>query len=108
MSRRCSSKAAAQTFVDLEFEKVMTREDLQQRAKEKSLYGRWARRMLGLLDAGATFPKTYPYAVQAWRVGDQLFPAEAFETRFHRPEMVRRALKGEALPPVEAHAPAAQ
>lgn len=68
-----STLRTAQAFVDLDFEKVMTREDLQERAKDTKVYGRWARRMLGLLDAGVTFPKSHPYAIQAWRLGDQLW-----------------------------------
>jgi hypothetical protein len=33
-----------------------------------------------------------------WRVGDQLFPAEIYEKTFHRPDRVRKALRGEELP----------
>ncbi len=29
-----------------------------------------------------------------WRVGDQLYPAAKFETQFHRPDLVRKALQG--------------
>src|SRR5205814_990595 len=34
----------------------------------------------------------------SWRVGGDVFPVEAYETTFHRPEMLRRALSGEVLP----------
>lgn len=63
----------ASTIVDLPFEKVMTRDDLQQWAKKNELYGRWARRLLQQLDQGAAFDKSWPYTVQAWRLGDQLW-----------------------------------
>jgi hypothetical protein len=36
------------------------------------LHARWARRMLGLLDEGVVFPTSYPYPVQAWRLGQEL------------------------------------
>ncbi len=32
-----------------------------------------------------------------WRVGPDLFPVEAFEAKFHHPEVVRKALHGEAI-----------
>jgi neutral ceramidase len=61
-------------FVDLDFERVMTREDLAVYAKKGGLYGRWARRMLKQLDEGKTFATSYPYAVQVWKLGpDQLW-----------------------------------
>jgi hypothetical protein len=31
-----------------------------------------------------------------WRVGDRLFPAEQYEAQFKRPDLVARALRGEA------------
>lgn len=33
-----------------------------------------------------------------WRVGNDLFPVEAHEADFHRPDLVRKALAGEAVP----------
>jgi len=33
-----------------------------------------------------------------WRVGNDLFPVEAYEAVFHRPDLVRKALAGEAVP----------
>jgi len=56
-------------FVDLDYERVMTREDLQSYAKQGGVYGRWAKRLLGQLDQGKTFASSYPYAVQVWRLG---------------------------------------
>ncbi len=57
-------------FVDLEYEKVMTRKDLEAYVAKGGLYGRWAKRMLDRLAAGETFEKSYPYAVQVWKLGD--------------------------------------
>ncbi len=60
-------------FVDLAFQEVMTREQLVVSTKsEKALHARWAERMLGKLDAGETFASSYPYPVQAWRIGEQV------------------------------------
>lgn len=30
-----------------------------------------------------------------WRVGDELFPAERYESTFHRPDLVQKTLRGE-------------
>jgi neutral ceramidase len=61
-------------LVDLDFERTMTRADLEGYAAKGGLYGRWAERMLRQLDAGKTFPKSYPYAVEVWKLGaDQLW-----------------------------------
>lgn len=61
-------------FVDLPFEKTMTIEDLDGFIEKGGLYGRWAQRMKDLLQAGETFPDSFPYAVQVWKLGaDQLW-----------------------------------
>ena len=61
-------------FVDLDYHRTMTREDLQGYVRKGGIYGRWARRMLKQLDEGNTFPTSYPYAVQVWKLGtDQLW-----------------------------------
>ena len=64
------------TFVSLAFEPVR-REALEKTASHPSYPGRWARRLLGELDAGKRFARSYPeYPVQAWRLGnDQLWIA---------------------------------
>ena len=59
-------------FVDLEYEKVMTRKDLEHYAAQGGTYGRWGKRLLAELDAGRTFTTSYPYAVQVWCLGDDL------------------------------------
>jgi hypothetical protein len=74
-----STLRTAVTTIDLPYEKVMTREDLQQWAKRNTLYARWANRMLLQLDQGVTFDKGWPYTVQAWRLGDQLWISLAGE-----------------------------
>lgn len=57
-------------YVDLPYEKVMTREDLQTAAKETNgIKKRWAERLLKQLDAGEKFPAAYPYPLHAWRLG---------------------------------------
>jgi hypothetical protein len=68
-----SSLRTASATIDLPFEKVMTRDDLQQWAKRNELYRRWAQRMLQDLDHGKHFAASWPYTVQAWRLGDQLW-----------------------------------
>ena len=56
-------------FVDLPFEKTMTAEDLKDFPNKGAHYQRWAKRMLKRLEAGETFPNSYPYAVQVWKLG---------------------------------------
>jgi neutral ceramidase len=61
-------------FVDLPFERTMSIDDLKDYERGGGLYGRWAQRMRKTLAAGEAFPKSYPYAVQAWKLGnDQLW-----------------------------------
>jgi neutral ceramidase len=48
----------------------MSVEDFDDFIEKGGLYGRWAQRMKNRLQAGATFPDGYPYAVQVWRLGD--------------------------------------
>ena len=57
-------------YVDLPYEKVMTRKELEAATKDaNAIKKRWAERMLGKLDAGETFASTYPYPLHAWRLG---------------------------------------
>ena len=57
-------------FVNLPYEKVMSREDLQAATKEQNaIKKRWAERMLMKLDAGEKFAAEYPYPLHAWRLG---------------------------------------
>lgn len=58
------------TYVELPYEKVITREELQTATKDQNaIRKRWAERMLTKLDAGEKFPSTYPYPLHAWRLG---------------------------------------
>ncbi len=60
-------------FVELPYEELVTREKLLPIAAGSSpLHARWAQRMLKLIDANVSFPTSYPYPVQAWRVGNDL------------------------------------
>lgn len=60
-------------FVDLAYDEVVTREKLAPIADGRSaLQARWAKRMLKMIDEGVKFPTSYPYPVQAWRIGNRL------------------------------------
>jgi neutral ceramidase len=60
-------------FVDLAYEKVMDRADLEKSAASAGvIHARWAQRLLKRLDAGETFASSYPYPIHAWRLGDEL------------------------------------
>lgn len=61
-------------FVTLPFERNPTRAELEQHAKgANAIRARWAKRMLRQMDEGKPFATSHPYAVQAWRLGDQLW-----------------------------------
>jgi len=60
-------------FVDLPFEKVVTREELQAGvASKNAIFARWSARMLKKLDAGERFVASYPYPLHVWRLGTEL------------------------------------
>ena len=66
--------------VPLDYDRVVTRPELEDYVPKGSVYGRWAQRMLRQLDAGGKLPTTYPYTVQAWKLGaDQLWISLAGE-----------------------------
>ncbi|MBI2505868.1 MAG: neutral/alkaline non-lysosomal ceramidase N-terminal domain-containing protein [Candidatus Latescibacteria bacterium] len=68
-----SGLEAAFEFVDLDYDQLVTRETLMPVAEGASaLHARWARRMLALIEAGVEFPTSYPYPVQAWKLGEEL------------------------------------
>jgi len=72
---------AAFEFVPLEFDRNPTRAELEEHLKSSNaIRARWAKRMLKQLDDGQPFAKSRPYAVQAWRLGDQLWIALGGET----------------------------
>ncbi|MGI8982827.1 MAG: neutral/alkaline non-lysosomal ceramidase N-terminal domain-containing protein [Pirellulaceae bacterium] len=58
--------------IDLDFDKVATREELEEYAKGTNpIRVRWAKRFLKQLGAGQPLEKSAPYAIQVWRLGDQ-------------------------------------
>ena len=61
------------SYVDLDYLKVVDREDLKTAANStNALRRRWAGRMIAKLDAGETFAPSYPYPVHAWQLGSEL------------------------------------
>ncbi|WP_417388209.1 neutral/alkaline non-lysosomal ceramidase N-terminal domain-containing protein [Gimesia sp.] len=60
-------------YVDLPYLKTVTRADLEADLKSGSaIKKRWAERLLKKLDAGETFPSSYPYPLHAWRLGSEM------------------------------------
>jgi len=71
-------------FIDLAYDEIVTRKTLLPAADGDSklhdeedeivraVHVRWAKRMLKMMDAGVIFPTSYPYPVQAWRMGRDL------------------------------------
>jgi neutral ceramidase len=57
-------------LVDLDFERSLTRDELEAALKKGSYYGRRAKRLLEKLDSGEPFITSYPYPVQVWKLGD--------------------------------------
>lgn len=61
--------------VDLPLAPAPSKADLQEVIRndgDKTYFSRWAKRMIGRLDSGEKLETSYPYPVQAWRLGDQL------------------------------------
>lgn len=68
--------ATAHESVGLKYERHVTREELLEHAKGSyGLRARWAKKRLAELDGGVKWPVEYPYSVQAWKLGDQLWIA---------------------------------
>ena len=66
--------ATAWKIVRLRYGQQPTREELAALASGANYRSRWARRLLGELDAGQRWETDYPYPVQVWRLGrDQLW-----------------------------------
>lgn len=63
-------------FVNLDYERVATRADLGQASQSEIPHRRrWAEMMLKMLNEGVKFPTSYPYAIQVWKIGDQIWIA---------------------------------
>lgn len=61
--------------VDLPFAAVPTKDDLKavvERDGNKTYASRWANRLINRLDRGEKLEVSYPYPVQAWKIGNQL------------------------------------
>lgn len=57
-------------FVELNLGDAPTRTELQKLSTAGSSYiNRWAKRLLGEMEAGKKFRRTYPYPVQVWKLG---------------------------------------
>jgi len=69
-------------YVDLPYEKVMTRADFETMIKEQTgIKKRWAERLLKKMDAGEKFGPSYPYPIHAWKLGGKtLFIGMGAET----------------------------
>ncbi|MBL8821363.1 MAG: neutral/alkaline non-lysosomal ceramidase N-terminal domain-containing protein [Planctomycetia bacterium] len=68
-------------FVDLPFELVVTRKQLQDSLKDSNaIKQRWAQRLLKKLDRGETFPSAYPYPIHVWRLGELWMIGQGAET----------------------------
>ncbi|MFA5190719.1 MAG: neutral/alkaline non-lysosomal ceramidase N-terminal domain-containing protein [Verrucomicrobiia bacterium] len=73
MKRVSPSLRTAFESVELAYDKVVTREELQADLQHKSaIRARWAARMLSKLDAGEKFAASYPYPLHAWRLGREM------------------------------------
>lgn len=67
------SLATAYREIDLPFDKLPERSELELQATSDNRYvASRARRLLEQLDAGEPLSPTYPYPVVAWRLGDEL------------------------------------
>lgn len=67
------SLRTAFAYVDLPYEKVMSRAELQAFTKDQNaIRKRWAERMLKKLDAGESFESAYPYPLHAWQLGSEM------------------------------------
>jgi len=59
--------------IELYFSSPPDKEALQKAAEDNSISYRqkWAKQMLDKMEAGIPFPKSYPYPLQVWKVGNQ-------------------------------------
>jgi hypothetical protein len=58
--------------IDIPFATLPTRAELQLDAAGAPPQSRWAQYLLGVWDRDGSLPQTYPYPVQAWRLGADL------------------------------------
>ncbi|MFO0959338.1 MAG: neutral/alkaline non-lysosomal ceramidase N-terminal domain-containing protein [Isosphaeraceae bacterium] len=72
--RRISGRLSANYLeLDLKFDRLPTREEWQREAESPTIMvSQRAKAFLARLDSGDPTPASYPYPVQAWRLGDDL------------------------------------
>ena len=58
-------------MLDLKLGAHVTREELKPLAKGNNYRARWAKRLLGEIEAGQQFITSYPFPLQAWNLGGQ-------------------------------------
>jgi neutral ceramidase len=60
------------TFVDLKYERIVSRDELEKASNEDGLRGRWARRLLQRLEGGDKRAQAtgYAYPIQVWKLGE--------------------------------------
>jgi neutral ceramidase len=65
--------STAYNETELHFSEAPNKNDLRKAAATNTGYMKiWAEQMLKKVEAGTSFPKTYPYPVQAWKIGEQV------------------------------------
>jgi neutral ceramidase len=72
LKRLTPSLKTAYEEVDLKFGAMPTKAELTAMTEEKPPRGRWSKYMLKKWDEEGSLPSTYPYPVQAWRLGNEL------------------------------------
>lgn len=72
-----SSLRTRMETITLNFGPAPTEAELEKISAEDKAdsHRRWAKRLLAELKSGKSFARTYPYPIQAWRLGDQLLIA---------------------------------
>jgi hypothetical protein len=66
--------ATAMEFVELKFKPLPAKGELETIAHGNNYRARWAKRMLALQETQQPLPTSYPYPIQAWKLGrDQLW-----------------------------------
>jgi hypothetical protein len=58
--------------VDLQFAALPTRNELESLAAGEPPKAIWAKYLLANLDRGGSLPTSYPYPIQAWKLGDEM------------------------------------
>lgn len=68
-----SGLTTAFELVDLPYEQVVTRDELERLVDDSNaILARWSARLLKRLEAGESFEAAYPYPIHAWQLGDEM------------------------------------